>query len=154
RKSACLRSGSISECAIRHLFHVSTPCLSISRCSGFAIAARSCLPRLDALILAQTKMAEKRKAARCERPCVYIEKVALVLVAREPLFLDAGFDAALNLQAARNGLVVVPGFPASWSATPDVALNLQTASHRLIMLWMAPTGLDVALDLQTASNRL
>src|SRR5438876_557724 len=38
---APLRSGSISRCICLHWFHVSTPCLSISRCSLFAISLPS-----------------------------------------------------------------------------------------------------------------
>jgi hypothetical protein len=62
-------------------------------------------------ILAQNETAEKRKAARFERPFVYIAKVAFTLVDREPLLQNTSLDAGFDLQSASNRLVV-----AAWCA--------------------------------------
>src|SRR5262245_40403700 len=71
-----------------------------------------------------------------------------------PIFHDdpASLDAALDLQTARDGLVVIQR--AVKTASLDVGLELQAASNCLVVLGVVATRFNPALDLQTARNRL
>src|SRR5437660_11635691 len=52
-RSVPLRSGSSSECFFLQAFQTSTPCLSISRCSWFAIVFHLLTPSNHAIIVAR-----------------------------------------------------------------------------------------------------
>src|SRR5262245_14717303 len=78
---------------------------------------------------------------------------------RQRLHWQASSDAALDLQAASDRLVVVPRAAPTIDNEPglDATLNLQTTRHCLIVIATEmndDASFDAALDLQTASHCL